>query len=136
MLSTHFVHVVIVKGYVHLSSVYKTLQLTKEHLEVLLVDCKKAFDRVYSTFERNSSVHDFHETCYSVTFIVLVKSHQRGKQTRNHVCFHLWCELTLLLWWVSHRGVFRNRARGGQPLFFGQSSVVRGLFSDSVLYLM
>ena len=35
------------------------------------------------------------------------------------------------------RGLFRNRARGGgQPLFFGQSSVIRGLFSDSVLYLM
>ena len=37
---------------------------------------------------------------------------------------------------IPGRGVFRNRARGGQPLFFGQSSVVRGLFSDSVLYLM
>ena len=35
------------------------------------------------------------------------------------------------------RGVFRNHARGGgQPLFFGVSSVVRRLFSDSVLYLM
>ena len=38
------------------------------------------------------------ETCHSVTFIVLVNSHQRWKQTRNRVCFHLWCELTLALW--------------------------------------
>ena len=30
--------------------------------------------------------------------IVLVNSHQRWKQTRNRVCFHLWCELTLALW--------------------------------------
>ena len=40
---------------------------------------------------------EFHETCQSVTFIVLVNSHQRWKQTRNRVCFHLWCELTLAL---------------------------------------
>ena len=44
------------------------------------------------------SIHEFHETCHSVTFIVLVNSHQRWKQTRNRVCFHLWCELTLALW--------------------------------------
>ena len=43
-------------------------------------------------------IHEFHETCHSVTFIVLVNSHQRWKQTRNRVCFHLWCELTLALW--------------------------------------
>ena len=43
--------------------------------------------------------HEFHETCHSVTLIVLVNSHQRWKQTWNHVCFHLWCELTLALWW-------------------------------------
>ena len=42
--------------------------------------------------------HELHETCHSVTFIVLVNSHQRWKQTRNRVCFHLWCELTLALW--------------------------------------
>ena len=30
--------------------------------------------------------------------VVLVNSHQRWKQTRNRVCFHLWCELTLALW--------------------------------------
>ena len=41
---------------------------------------------------------EFHEACHSVTFIVLVNSHQRWKQTRNRVCFHLWCELTLALW--------------------------------------
>ena len=38
--------------------------------------------------------HEFHETCHSVIFIVLVNSHQRWKQTRFRVCFHLWCELT------------------------------------------
>ena len=42
--------------------------------------------------------HEFHETCHSATFIVLVNSHQRWKQTRVRVCFHLWCELTLALW--------------------------------------
>ena len=47
---------------------------------------------------RNLSVHEFHETCHSVTFIVLVNSHQRWKQMRNRVCFHLWCEFTLALW--------------------------------------
>ena len=36
--------------------------------------------------------------CLSFTFIVLVNSHQRWKQTRNRVCFHLWCELTLVSW--------------------------------------
>ena len=49
-----------------------------------------------------TSKHQFHETCHSVTFIVLVNSHQRWthqrwKQTRNRICFHLWCELTLAL---------------------------------------
>ena len=29
---------------------------------------------------------------------VRVNSHQRWKQTRFRVCFHLWCELTLALW--------------------------------------
>ena len=37
---------------------------------------------------------DFHETCNAVSFIVLVNSHQRWKQTRFRVCFHLWYELT------------------------------------------
>ena len=45
-----------------------------------------------------STKHEFHETCHSVTFIVLVNSHQRWKQTRNRICLHLWCELTLMLW--------------------------------------
>ena len=30
------------------------------------------------------------------TQMVLVNSHQRWKQTRNRVCFRLWCELTLV----------------------------------------
>ena len=46
----------------------------------------------------SQGIHEFHETCHSVTFIVLVNSHQRWKQTRNRVCFHLWCELTVALW--------------------------------------
>ena len=41
--------------------------------------------------------HEFHETCHSVTFIVLINSHQRWKQTQNRICFHLWCESTLVL---------------------------------------
>ena len=41
---------------------------------------------------------EFHESYHSVTFIVLVNSHQRWKQMQNRVCFHLWCELTLALW--------------------------------------
>ena len=58
--------------------------------------------RQISSILRKSTIivllHEFHETCHSVTFIVLVNSHQRWKQTRNRVCFHLWCELTLALW--------------------------------------
>ena len=41
---------------------------------------------------------EFHETCPSVTLIVLVNSHQRWEQTWNRICFHLCCELTLVLW--------------------------------------
>ena len=54
------------------------------------------------------TAHEFLETCHSVTFYfmkkrlqtmtwhlnVRVNSHQRWKQTRFRVCFHLWCELT------------------------------------------
>ena len=47
------------------------------------------------------AVHDFQETCHSVTFIVLVNSHQRWKQTQKRICFHLWSELTLALWCYS-----------------------------------
>ena len=50
------------------------------------------------TCQSTNASHEFHGTCHSVTFIVLVNSHQRWKQTRNRVCFHLWCELTLALW--------------------------------------
>ena len=51
--------------------------------------------RVYFT---KYADHELNESCHSVTFIVLVNSHRRWKQTRNRVCFHLWCELTLALW--------------------------------------
>ena len=51
---------------------------------------------------------EFHETSHSVTFYFMTKrlpmmlwylnarvnSHQRWKQTRFRVCFHLWCKLT------------------------------------------
>ena len=39
-------------------------------------------------------LHEFHETCHSVTLSLLVNSHQRREQTQNCICFHLWCELT------------------------------------------
>ena len=52
--------------------------------------------------------HELHETCHSIRFYFIkkktpndavhhnarVNSHQRWKQTRFRVCFHLWCELT------------------------------------------
>ena len=53
----------------------------------------------------NDTLHEFHETCHYVTFIVEVNSHQRWKQTRFHICFHLRCELTttmnVTVWQVS-----------------------------------
>ena len=56
----------------------------------------------------SNHVHEFHETRHSVTSYFMekrlqtmlwhpnakVNSHQRWKQTRFRVCFHLWCELT------------------------------------------
>ena len=52
--------------------------------------------------------HEFHENGHSVTFNFMkkrlqtmlwhhntkVNSHQRWKQTRFRICFHLWCEVT------------------------------------------
>ena len=61
--------------------------------------------------KRTGTIHEFHETCQSVIFIVLVNSHQRWKQTRNRVCFHLWCELTLALWSHSIVGVFFHKIK-------------------------
>ena len=52
-------------------------------------------------FRPKKPFHEFHETCHSATFIVIVNSHQRWKQKRNRICFHLWCELTLALWFHS-----------------------------------
>ena len=59
---------------------------------------------VSSNSSLGSYSYEFRETCHSVIFIVLVNSHQRWKQTRNRVCFHLWCELTIVncrnhIWW-------------------------------------
>ena len=46
-------------------------------------------------------LHEFHETCHETCLQTMlwhynarVNSHQRWKQTRFRVCFHLWCELT------------------------------------------
>ena len=57
-----------------------------------------AFDSVEISYQFHVKLalikHELHETGHSVTFIVLVNSHQRWKQTRNRVCFHVWRELT------------------------------------------
>ena len=70
----------------------------------------KSTKKILVTSTRNISLefpkHEFHETCHSVTFIALVNSHQRWKQTRNRVCFHLWCELTLALGVTVSFGIF------------------------------
>ena len=46
-------------------------------------------------------LHEFHKTCHETCLQTMlwhynarVNSHQRWKQTRFRVCFHLWCELT------------------------------------------
>ena len=60
------------------------------------------------TWRLPSTQHEFNEICHSVTFYFMkkrlqtmlwhhnarVNSHQRWKQMRFRVCFHLWCELT------------------------------------------
>ena len=56
------------------------------------------FASISKQLKHKDLYQEFHETCHSVTFIVLVNSHKRWKQTQNRVCFHLWCELTLALW--------------------------------------
>ena len=76
------------------------------HDLVIIPDWQVLFPdwQVTQTSKRQHTYHGFHETCHYVTFIVLVNSHQRWKQTRNRVCFHLWCELTLaeLPDWIIH----------------------------------
>ena len=57
-------------------SACKIKGLNKANSELLLIEPKM-------------TNHELHETCHSVTFIVLVNSHQRWKQTWNRVCFHL-----------------------------------------------
>ena len=76
-----------------------------------------------------SPYHEFHETYHSITFYFMkkrlqtmlwhhyarVNSHQRWKQTRFRVCFHLWCELTSTMkvteWQVSWNS-WRMREQG------------------------
>ena len=59
-----------------------------------------------STVNVCSAGHEFREACLSVTFIVVVNSHQRAKQMWNCICFYLWCELTLALGVTAWFGVF------------------------------
>ena len=79
--------------------------------------------------------HEFHETCNSLTFYFMekrlqtmlwhhnarVNSHQRWKQTRFRVCFHLWSELTSTMnvteWqvsWNSWAVIGRDRLKEGE----------------------
>ena len=44
------------------------------------------------TYLEASLDHEFHETCHSVTSHCTGLFTPRWKQTRNRVCFHLWCE--------------------------------------------
>ena len=46
-------------------------------------------------------LHEFHETGHSVTSHCTGQFTPKMKETRNRVCFHLWCELTLALWCCS-----------------------------------
>ena len=62
------------------------------------IGCHGNKDRHSQRADQLASICEVHETCHSDTFIVLVNSHQRWKQTRNRVCFHHWRELTLALW--------------------------------------
>ena len=47
---------------------------------------------------RNISFHEKRLQTMLWHYNTRVNSHQRWKQTRFRVCFHLWCELTLALW--------------------------------------
>ena len=91
----------------------------------IMIDCQAitipwfwyyALDNVESAIQLYLFIlHEFHETGLSVTCYFLKKDsqmmlrhhnarvnlHRRWKQTRNRVCFHLWCELTLALWCLS-----------------------------------
>ena len=50
------------------------------------------------------AIHEFHETCHSITFIAVVNSHQRWKQTWNSVCFNL-CQRFFCVNWLWCCGV-------------------------------
>ena len=52
--------------------------------------------------------------CHFITFIVLVNSQQRWKETRNRVCFHLWLWLN---WWT-HNSVVAVRSLWSCCMFF------------------
>ena len=75
-------------------------------LDLFQCTCRKRKERqkfnflllMWFSVQKSLLLHECHETCHAITFIVLVNSHQRWKQTRNRVCFNLWCELTLALW--------------------------------------
>ena len=46
-----------------------------KYLEMFMFDCLKNMQNNAVMLQRSN--HEFHETCHSVTFIVLVNSHQR-----------------------------------------------------------
>ena len=80
--------------------------LSSNILEIQLLGKAKISVTKFSYFRQTG--HEFHETCDSLTLYFMKKkipndavtpqrhlnSHQRWKQTRFRVCFHLWCELT------------------------------------------
>ena len=76
-----------------------------------------------------SAYHEFHEACRSVTFIILVNSQQRWKQTRFRVCFHLCCELTSTInvteWKVSWNSWFSCNTSSGENLQCSMETIQR-----------
>ena len=89
--------------------------------DVYLVMYCLTFFSIHDCFHRAIfCTHEFHEFCHSVTLYFLKKkglqmmlwhhntrinSHQRWKQMRFRICFHLWCEMTITMnvteWQVS-----------------------------------
>ena len=73
-----------------------------------------------------------------------VNSHQRGKQTRFRVCFHLWCELTSTMnvteWQVSWNSWYENRCSAlhvyKHPSFFWPILEQLNIYSTSVVELL
>ena len=61
---------------------------------------QSAFSNIMNSMKLFISLHFFKKKRLQTMLWhhnVRVNAHQRWKQTRNRVCFHLWCELTLAL---------------------------------------